>query len=169
MPTRNAPRPIYLVNENARQKALRQLRAEPVDGTRKVTFSGAKDKSTRQRGLQWIWYGDVVEAGIGGVEEADKNSLHIKAKAMFCLPIQIRDDDNFAEIYLALHNRWHHREEWESKFYWFCDRVVSTEDLNQAQMAEFLTEFKNHYGYELGVELTDPDERGWANLLEQKR
>ena len=168
MPNRNAPRPIYLVNEKARRLAQEQLAREPADGTRKVQFSGAKDKSTRQRGLQWIWYGDVVKSGIGGVDEESEQDLHLASKARWCLPIEIRDDDNFAEVYLAFHNRWHGTPLWEAKFIWFVDRVVSTEDLNQAQMAEYLTAFRDHYGLDLGVDLTDPDARGWANLLQQE-
>ena len=166
---RNNPKPIFLVDGKARQLARDQLDREPVDGTRKVTFAGAKDKSTRQRGLQWMWYGDVVKSGIGGEAEADKIELHLSSKARWCLPIEIRDDDNFAEVYLSFHQRWHRTAYWEAKFRWFCERVVSTEDLNQAQMAEYLTAFLDHYSYDLGVELTDPDERGWANLLEQNK
>lgn len=162
-------KPIYLVDERARNLVAKQLSLEPADGTRKVTFSNAKDKSARQRGLQWIWYGDVVKSGLGGESEADKNELHLASKARWCLPIEIRDDDNFAEIYLDFHRRWHMQPEWEEKFRWFCDKVVSTEDLDQSQMAEYLTEFKNHYGYEIGVELTDPDNMGWKNLLEETR
>lgn len=163
---RKAPNAIYIVSNNARKHAINKVSEIPTDGSMKVTISGAKDKSTRQRGLQWMWYTDVVESGIGGQDEAAKDELHVKAKALFCLPIQIRDDDNFAGMYMDFHNRWHGMPQWDAKFWWFCDRVVSTEDLNQAQMAEFLTDFKNYYGYELGIELTDPEARGWANLLE---
>lgn len=166
MPNRKSPKPIYLVDGKAKAKAIAAVENLEADGTWKVTIAGAKDKSARQRGLQWLWYGDVVKSGIGGAEESEKEDLHIKAKALWCLPIQIRDDDNFASMYLLFHDRWHSTPMWDAKFYWFCDKIVSTEDLNQAQMAEFLTEFKNHYGYDLGVELTDPDSRGWANLLE---
>lgn len=163
---KNTPRPIYLVDDRAKRKALKQLEAEPVDGTRKVTFSGAKDKSTRQRGLQWIWYGDVTKSGIGGADEATENLVHRKSKAVWCLPILIRDDDNFADLWLQFYRRWQNTSEWEAKFEWFIDHHVSTEKLNQAQMAEYLTKFRDHYGFDLGVELTDPDERGWKNLLE---
>lgn len=166
MSNRKSPKPIYLVDARAKLKAIAQIDNLPVDGTYKVTIAGARDKSARQRGLQWMWYDDVVESGIGGQDESTKDRVHLKAKALWCLPIQIRDDEDFAEMYLDFHRRWHKRPEWEHKFEWFVERVVSTEDLNQAQMAEFLTSFKDHYGYELGVELTDPDARGWANLLE---
>lgn len=166
---RKAPKPIYLVNENAKEMALKALQSTPADGKWKVAISGSQGKSARQLGLQWLWYGDVVKSGIGGLDESHKDSLHIKAKAMFCLPIQIRDDDMFASMFLDFTRRWKESGEWDDKFRWFCDNVVSTQALNQAQMAEFLTDFKNYYGYELGVELTDPDSRGWANLLEYQR
>ena len=33
------------------------------------------------------------------------------------------------------------------------------------ELAEYLNKFKDHYGLELGVNLSDPDEFGWRNLL----
>ena len=94
--------------------------------------------------------------------------IHRKAKALWCLPLRIRDDDQFAMLWLDYYQKWHRAADWEDRFEWFIDKLVSTEDLNQAQMAEFLTHFKDYYGYDMGVELMDPDERGWGNLLEHE-
>ena len=166
MKTRKSPNSVYLVNEKAREAAHELLSAQPVDGTMKVTVSGAKDKSARQRGLQWLWYGDVVASGLGGMDESTSDRLHVSAKARWCLPILCRDDDAFADIYLTYYQKWKDAPDWAHRFYWFCDRVVSTEDLNQAQMAEYLKLFQEWYGFEIGVELTDPGKKGWDNLLE---
>lgn len=163
---RKSPRPIYLTSEGARKAALRAVSQSPVDGSLKVTISGAKGKSARQRGLQWLWYGDVVKAGIGGHDESHKDLLHRASKARWALPLLIRDDDHFADMYLMFHEKWSTHNHWDVKFRWFVENHVSTEKLNQAQMAEFLTAFRDWYGFELGVNLTDPEERGWKNLLE---
>jgi hypothetical protein len=162
MQNRKAPKAIFLVDERARKTAMGQLMDLPADGSMKVVFSGAKDKSTRQRGLQWLWYGDVVKSGIGGRDEETENRLHLTAKYRWCLPIQVRDDDYFAALWLSYYEANKHDPR---KLEWFVDHHVSTEDLNQAQMAEYLTNFQNYYALELGVNLTDPEEKGWRNLL----
>lgn len=166
MQNRKAPKPIFLVDEKARRAAMNTLMDMPVDGSMKVVFSGAKDKSARQRGLQWIWIGDVVKSGLGGANEASENRLHLTSKYRWCLPILIRDDDYFADLWLSYFEANKHDEK---RLEWFVDHHVSTEDLNQAQMAEYLTNFQNYYGHEVGVNLTDPEERGWRNLLEHEK
>jgi len=155
-------KPIFLVDERARKTAMSQLMDAPTDGTMKVTFSGAKGKSARQRGLQWMWYEDVVKSGIGGRDEADENRLHLVSKYRWCLPIQIRDDDHMADLWLAW-NRAHQHD--PAALEWFVAHHVSTEKLDQSPMAEYLTKFQEHYAG-LGVNLRDPADFGWANLLE---
>ena len=158
-------KPIYLVDQRAKKLALSQLMDDPADGTTKVVFSAAKDKSARQRGLQFIWYGDVIKAGVGGLTEGDVKRLHLASKYRWCLVIQIRDDEDFAALWLDYWGRW---EGNPAKLEWFVDRFVSTEALNQSQMAEYLTEFQRHYADNIGVNLSDPNEYGWRNLLETK-
>lgn len=162
MKNHKAPQPVFLVDEKARKVAMGQLMDLPADGSMKVMFSGAKDKSARQRGLQWLWYSDVVKSGIGGSNEESEERLHLASKYRWALPILVRDDDFFAELWLSYFEANEHDPK---KMEYFVDRHVSTEALNQAQMAEYLTNFQNHYAHKLGVNLTDPDDRGWGNLL----
>ena len=77
---------IYLVNEAAKRSAINLVMDQPIDGTQKITVSGAGTKSARQRGLQWMWYTDVVKSGLGGTDEADEKRLHLVSKFRWCLP-----------------------------------------------------------------------------------
>ena len=74
----------------------------------------------------------------------------------------------FADLWLNYHERHIGAGGKNYQIMWFVDNHVSTEALDQKQMAEYLTNFKNHYGHDIGVNLTDPDARGWGNLLEEK-
>ena len=159
-------KPIFLVDERALQTARVALRDAPLDGTVKVTFSSAKDKSARQRGLQYIWYGDVVRSGVGGQNESSEERLHLASKYRWALPILIRDDDYFAELWL---NYFEANQNDPKKLEWFVAHHVSTEALDQSQMAEYLHKFQDYYAHDLGVNLTDPDERGWRNLLLEEK
>ena len=159
-------KPIFLVDDRALQAARVALRDAPLDGTVKVTFSAAKDKSARQRGLQWMWYEDVVKSGVGGTDEADQNRLHLVSKYRWCLPIQIRDDDHMASLWLDFYQK--HSDDAEA-LEWFVDHHVSTEALDRSQMAEYLTKFQEHYAWDpYNVNLRDPAEFGWRNLLKQE-
>ena len=171
MSNRKGPKPVFLVDKRAQKAAIDLLLDQPLDGTMKIVISGAKDKSTRQRGLQWMGYTDVVKSGLGGIDEASETRLHLASKYRWCLPIQIRDDDHFAGLWMDFYNKWKSRpfEEKQRAFEWFVDNHVSTEALNRAQMAEYLTKFRDHYGHEVGVNLRDPDEFGWRNLLEYEK
>ena len=48
---------------------------------------------------------------------------------------------------------------------WFVKTHVHTEQFSKNQMAEFLTMMLEEYS-QLGVNMTDPDSKGWGNLLE---
>ena len=121
-----------------------------------MTISNEGTKSAKQRGLQWIWYEDIVKAGIGGKHESDKNGVHLVCKYWFAVPILQRDDDFFAALYAGW--RTNHKGD-EAAILWFVDNHVSTEDLTVSQMAEYLTEIERHY-LDKGVNLTSPQFRG---------
>jgi hypothetical protein len=155
--------PYTLVNGNVRNNVMEQLFALPLDGTWAVVFHPVGSKSSRQRGLQHIWYDDILKSGIGGEHESGKDILDLACKYRWGLPIMIRDDDNFAELYLAYSKKYKSNPE---KMTWFVKHNVHTEQFSQSQMAEFLTSIQNYYGIEKGVNLTDPDQKGWGNLLD---
>jgi len=153
-----------LVNAQVAKNGVANIMGRPTDGTVEVVISGLATKSSRQRGLQHIWYTDVVKSGIGGEYESDEDLLDLACKYKWCLPILIKGDGNFAEVYLGYIKKY---ESNPKKMMWFVKEFVHTEKLSNNQMAEFLTAFKDYYAIDLGVNLTDPDEKGWANLLEQ--
>ena len=127
------------------------------NGKIKVTFSDAGTKSSKQRGLEWQWYTEVAEAGIGGEHEDSKEGVHLVSKWRFAVRILQRDDSNFADLYDGWCKRYEGVE--PKKIMWFIDQQVKTEKFNTAQMAEYLTEFQRYY-LRKGVNLTDPDFRG---------
>ena len=145
-----------LVSESVRGNTLARISEIPCDGKTTVSIGSSGSKSARQRGLQWRWYTDVAKAGIGGKHEDDKNGVHLVSKYRWALPILIRDDANFADLY----NSWATKYKGdEFRMLWFIQTQVSTEDFNVSQMAEYLTNFQHHY-LSHGVNLTNPDEQG---------
>jgi len=152
-----------LVNGDIRKNVINDIMDRPVDGTIMVTISGVADKSARQRGLQHIWYADVVKSGLGGEHESSEDLLDWACKYKWCLPLLIIGDGNFAEVYNGYAKKYKADPE---KMKWFVKQFVHTEQLSNNQMAQYLTKFRDHYDM-MGVNLSDPDEKGWKNLLEQ--
>lgn len=122
------------------------------NGKIKVVFSNAGSKSSKQRGLQWTWYNDVAKAGIGGAREDTDNGVHLVSKYRWALPILQRDDNDFSDLYDLWFNKYENDPE---RLEWFVDTQVSTEGFSTSQMAEYLTNFQQHY-LKHGVNLTDP-------------
>lgn len=152
-----------IVDRQIQKNVINDIMDRPTDGTIQVVISALATKSSRQRGLQHIWYTDVVKSGLGGEHESEEDLLDLACKYKWCLPLQIQGDENFAEVYLGYCKKYKSNPE---KMLWFVKSFVHTEQLSNNEMASFLTSFRNHYD-EMGVNLTDPDEKGWANLLEQ--
>jgi len=151
-----------LINSNVLNNAIMRLKELELNGKIQLTISNAGNKSARQRGLQYLWYKDVVNSGIGGKHEETVESLHTACKYWFARPILIRDDANFAEldsIYTQLYNTD------AIRMAWFAESQIHTEKLTVSQMAEYLTDFQRYYA-DKGVNLTNPDERG---LLDYER
>lgn len=150
-----------LISENVKLNLIDYIQDLPANGKFKVVISAANSKSARQRGLQWRWYTDVAQAGIGGAHEDTKEGVHLVSKYRWALPIFIRDDELFAELWGAWKMK--HGND-EDAMRWFVDTQIHTEKFTTSQMAEYLTEFQRHYGQV--VNLTDPGDRG---LLEFER
>lgn len=144
-----------LVSDAIKASVVNRLMELPSDGKVKVVISDAGDKSARQRGLQWKWYTEVASAGIGGKHESSKDGVHLVSKWKWALPIFVRDDAFFAEIYSSWAQKYSGNEE---RMLWFVDTQVHTEKMSSAQMAEFLAEFERHYRPH--VNLTNPDDLG---------
>lgn len=153
-----------LVNKQVAKNVVADIMDRPTDGSIEIVVQGLATKSSRQRGLQHIWYDDVVKSGLGDLNDSDKELLDLKCKYRWCLPLMIQSDGNFAEVYLGYSKKYKQDPE---KMLWFVKQFVHTEYLSNNEMAQYLKSFQDYYALELGVNLTDPDEKGWANLLEQ--
>jgi hypothetical protein len=150
---------FYITSLSSIQEATKFIIGLIPDGKFKVVISNAGDKSSKQRGLQWIWNNDVSKSGIGGEHEETPGGVHIVSKFRFALPILIRDDDFFADLWQGWYEK--HQYDKEALMY-FVEHHVSTEVFSVSQMAEYLTNFKNHY-IKHGVNLTAPEFRGLLN------
>lgn len=150
--------PYNLINQDIANRFITRFRLLPVDGTYKVVISDIGSKSSRQHGLYWMWSTEVSEAGIGGKHEDTKNGVHLVAKYRWLVPILMRDDPFFADIYLTWKENWGQDEE---RMLWFIDKQTSTKDLTVSQMAELLTDFERHY--RPLVNLTNPDLYGLSD------
>ena len=142
-----------LINNAEKEKAIKFLQSLEANGKLKVVVSSAGTKTARQRGLQYMWYTDVAKAGIGGKHEDTKEGVALLAKWRWAIPILIRDDEFFADLFAVYRDKWNDDE---ARMRYFIDVYVHTEQFNTSQMAEFLTEFQNHYSQL--VNLTDPQE-----------
>jgi len=151
-----------LINSNVLNNAIMRLKELELNGKTQLTISNAGNKSARQRGLQWKWYTEVANSGLGGKHEDTKDGVHLIAKYRWAIPIFNRDDVHFNDLYsiwIQLYGKDPERMEW------FIDNQVHTEKFNVSQMAEYLTDFQRYYA-DKGVNLTNPDERG---LLDYER
>ena len=153
---------FYLIDEHRRSSAIERMKEFELDGKVKVTFSNAGDKSSKQRGLDWMWNTDIANSGMGGKFEDTKDNVHRVCKFKWAIPIFIRDDEYFAELYKLYMNKYKNDPE---RMKWFVDFKVHTEDFDVSQMAEYLTDKQRHY-LDHGFPLRDPDD---YKLLYYKR
>lgn len=145
-----------LASLNSMKAAKAYLEGVIPNGKIKVTFSDAGTKSAKQRGLQYMGYEDKAKSGIGGRLSDTKENCHLEAKYRFAIPILLRDDSFFADLYLAWCNKYEHSEK---HMLYFVDKHVSTEKFSVSQMAEFLTDFRNDC-ISHGITLREPEFKG---------
>lgn len=146
----------FIINsDQVKENLMSRIFSIPTDGKTKVTIGPSGSKSAKQRGLQWKWFTEVSEAGIGGKHEDTKEGVALLAKWRWAIPILIRDDLFFADLFAVYREKWNNDE---ARMRYFIDVYVHTEQFNTSQMAEFLTEFQRHYSQ--SVNLTEPQEKG---------
>ena len=149
----------YITSLAVIQKVSARLLEIIPDGKIKVTFSDAGSKSAKQRGLQWMGYEDKARSGKGGRLGDTKENCHLEAKYRFAVPIFLRDDPFFADLYKGWCEKCLFLEDKQERMLYFVDHHVSTEKFTTSQMAEFLTEFRNDC-MRKGIELREPEFRG---------
>ena len=142
----------YFLGSNAtRQVILQRISSLEIGETHyRITIADSMSKTVRQRGLQWLWYGDVVDSGFGSF--VNKDDLHIASKWKFARPILMRDDPMFAFVFPGLTEA--HKAD-KKKMKWIADKFISTEGKDFA-INEYLSEFERYWRPK-GVHLTIPE------------
>lgn len=145
---------IYILDQDKVREAIDKIVALETGSKYLVTISNAGDKTKKQRGYEWRLYTDIIKSGVGRNDTAEAE--HIDCKWRFALPIFIRDDDFFSDLYFAYKELHGHDTE---RMRWFVANMVHTEKMNTSQMAEYLTMMINFY-IPLGATLSDPKDYG---------
>lgn len=141
-----------LVNEAVKVNCCTRIKDMVADGKVQVVISNASSKTARQNSLMWLWHTFVANSGMGSYDT--KEAVHRAVKQRWVLPILIRDDEFFSDLYLLYKQLWHGDTE---RMNWFYDDQVSTLKLSSQQMAEVLTDYQRFYAGH-GILLPDPDD-----------
>ena len=142
----------YFLGSNAtRQVILQRISSLEIGETHyRITIADSMSKSARQRGLQWLWYTEVANSGIGGCDI--KEDVHAEGKWRFAKPILMRDDPIFAFVLPELEEKYRGNKEVMRHI---CDEYISTEGKDFA-INEYLSEFERYWRPK-GVHLTIPE------------
>ena len=114
----------YLISETVRNNVLDAVRAVELDGKTKVSIGAAGSKSARQRGLQHLWYDDVVKSGVGGIEEETHSGVDAKAKGYFAMPIIHRTPEKYVD-YLYMYDQLLFDQPWSPFSDYFYQIIVT--------------------------------------------
>jgi len=136
---------------------------QPLDGSVTVIFQPTRGKSAKQRGLQHLWYRDVVNSGVGGKYEEDEDILDVYCKYRWGIAIATQSDEYLAELFIYYSRKYGKDPD---RMMWWTREHIHTEKFTVTEMATFLTQIQRWYGIRHGVNLTDPDAYGWKGLLE---
>ncbi|MCP4990491.1 MAG: hypothetical protein GY928_31960 [Colwellia sp.] len=145
---------FYLISDLVRNNAIQAINAAELDGKTKVSVGSAGTKSQRQRGLQHIWYDDVVKSGIGGAMEETHNGVDSFAKRNFAMPIMLQNPEKYENFLYMVDVLNSENIEFPFAAYFFHEHC-HTEWFDTQEMAEFLTSFQIYYTNQ-GVNLSDP-------------
>ena len=152
------PEIIWIGSQGAKQRAIKRINEIEINGSISVKIADSRNKSSQARGLQWMWSTEVAESGIGQYDT--KIGVHRAAKWKWAVPILIRDDEDFCDLWPEL-LRIYGKD--SNKMKYIVDHFVSTEGEGFA-IGEYLTDFERFWrGH--GVALTIPDDGllDWAN------
>jgi hypothetical protein len=149
---------IILNSDRQKTYAENLIKESPADGSMTVIIKQTDMSSTaRQRRLQWLWYTEVSQSGLG--QDDTKEAVHVRAKMMFAHPILMRDDDVYPLLYSTFKKAVENSTVYSAYIKEFASQYISTERLTRKQRAEYLSEFQR-YWINKGVELTDPATQG---------
>lgn len=151
---------IFLGSIAAKAKAICLINSIEIGAAMKVVVSDTRGKTAQARGVQWMWYTEVANSGIG--RRDNKDDVHADAKYKFARPILMRDDEDFAFLWPEIEARCEGDPE---KIRYAVDHFISTEG-EGFPIGEYLTDFERYWRQQ-GVNLTIPDPR-FREWMEQR-
>jgi len=143
---------FILVNEAVKLNACLRIKNIVADGKIMVTIHNAGDRSVKQNSYLWVCHTFVANSGKGSHDT--KEAVHRYVKKRWVIPILVRDDPIFAELYKIWKQLYGSDID---RINWFVDNQVSTSVISTHQMAEVLTDYTRYYA-EHEMPLPDPDD-----------
>lgn len=110
-----------------------------------------------KNGLNKLWCQEIATSGKGRSQHAD--SINNDCKYMFALPIKLRDDVYFSDLWVAYKKEYSGAEDWSKRAYYFISECIRVGDMNDSQFSEYLSLMRKHWEGK-GVELTKPKDKG---------
>jgi len=150
--------PIVIDSKESQKDAIDLIRIMEIDGSMSVQIKRTDRSGTaKQRRLQWLWYSQVADSGLGSSDT--KEGVHLESKWDFCKDILIREDRVFEMVFNAFIREITGQSFFRKARRIFCQQYISTEALTKRQRAEYLTNFQRFWT-EQGVGLVDPASQG---------
>jgi hypothetical protein len=149
---------IILDSKQRQTYCLTLINQTKIDGSKTLVLKNTdKSPTVRQQRLWFLWCSEIAVSGLG--QDDDKNSVHIRAKWQFVMPILRRDSDMFRQIYDGFMDTVKHLPDRAEKCQEFARDWISTKKLNRLQKAESLRELQLFWTGQ-GAWLTDPSLQG---------
>lgn len=156
------PKKIIIRNEKLKERAIEVIRRLPIDPVHEIVIKGFKEiRSLSQNALYWKWL-SIIGLDLG----MTKDELHLEYKSQFCLPIMIREKDDYPEISTIIESIQAVRDKGENdiaeSLYRQVIGLLTTTKLKTKHMSEYMTDIKNSAS-SLGISLPRPEDQ---DLLE---
>ena len=115
-------------------------------------------KTAKQRRLQWRWYTEIADSGLGS--SSNKNRIHLDSKWYFAKPLLLAGSDDYSlwvsDMWSLILENYPHDAKRQMNFF---ENAVHTEKMEKDMISEFLKDMQ-YYWTSKGVRLTDPSLAG---------
>jgi len=149
---------VIITSEQNKTYCQNLINELPDDGSYTIEIKKTKkDSTSKQRRLQWLWYTELSQSGLG--RNDTKEGCHLTAKWQFCRPILLRDCETFPIFFNPFMKVTQYAEGKSNLTKLFTRDYISTEILSRVQRAEYLTNFQDYWTRK-GVNLANPELQG---------
>lgn len=139
---------LIINSEQVRSRAVHIIQGLPLDVVHQVCIKPYKrDRSAEQNALMWKWL-TIIGAELGNT----KDEQHDIYKLMFLVPIFIRDNQDYAEMWRTVSAL----GSYEAMLKREILKLTSTTQANVKQMSEYLDDIQRNAA-ELGIRLPAPE------------